>query len=180
MPTLNLDVFSKSSWNENEKKKKIIETDSHWTTKESGADRKGEMQHCGWYCFNLCVCVCDMPSLHSVFLVLPFLMSHCLCFLFFFNLCVVCVCVCLGIALHSCPFNQLTSSTNQAPVAFCGSLWIVHSLMWVQHYSHFWFSLLLMLCDPLKQLFVSVCILISQPGSCSHCLQQPGLLVLLS
>lgn len=128
----------------------------------------------------VCVCVCDMPSLHSVFLVLPFLMSHCLCFLFFFNLCVVCVCVCLGIALHSCPFNQLTSSTNQAPVAFCGSLWIVHSLMWVQHYSHFWFSLLLMLCDPLKQLFVSVCILISQPGSCSHCLQQPGLLVLLS
>lgn len=111
-----LKIILKWKW---KKKKKIIETDSHWTTKESGADRKGEMQHCGWYCFNLCVCVCDMPSLHSVFLVLPFLMSHCLCFLFFFNLCVVCVCVCLGIALHSCPFNQLTSSTNS-----CSILWL--------------------------------------------------------
>lgn len=57
MPTLNLDVFSKSSWNENEKKKKIIETDSHWTTKESGAIGKERCNIVGGIALT-CVCVC--------------------------------------------------------------------------------------------------------------------------
>lgn len=83
-----------------------------------------------------CVCGCvvcvwyALPPLRFPGFTFPHVSLPVFFFCFFFNLCVVCVCVCLGIALHSCPFNQLTSSTNQAPVAFFGSLWIVHSLMW--------------------------------------------------